>query len=334
MFTVRSGRHVLALSTATVMIATGLLLSVPAATAAEAPDDSPDPTVTLPVDAAEGALGPDDLSDLAVDAAAVVPAPVILTPTAGPQLSRIVEFTGTGVVGAEVTISIGAPGETPSVRPPVAVGADGTWRLLYYVFLTESDSQVASVVHSVDDVTSDPATVSFSVPAFPQSSAPEFVTPSEGETLPAGLVTFAGTGIPGEIVEVFVYHADSNHVNPMPATDVWRLALPFDEPHEPGTAIGVAVAADGTWTQSMTLTDPVDYVAVVAHVERMVEYGTWGLLSDVDVLTFSLSAAGPPMLPETGEAADNSTTALAGVAALLLGAALLVRARRRTDSVG
>jgi hypothetical protein len=186
----------------------------------------------------------------------------------------------------------------------------------------------------VDGVTSAAATVDYTVPAFPEIAAPQFTSPANNATVPTGSVTFTGTGIPGQLIQVFVYHADSAHVDPMPTDDVWRLALPFDEPHPPGLRIGVSVAADGTWEQTIRLKDAVDYVAVVAHVQNVPEWNNWVLLSDIgDVLRFRLqTSSGLATLPETGATLEPMSS-LTATASILLGGMLLVVARGRTRRV-
>lgn len=113
-----------------------------------------------------------------------VDAPVITSPEDGSSTtSSITEITGTGMPGAEVSL-------TGSVEDTATVADDGSWSVETKLGLGNHE---VTAVQTYKGVESDATTSSFTVAL----SAPTITTPEDGANLSEAVTEIAGTGKPG-----------------------------------------------------------------------------------------------------------------------------------------
>jgi large repetitive protein len=220
-------------------------------------------------------------------AAPALTAPALTAPAAGAQLpAGMVTFAGTGTPGSQVQVVVdGTPVGTATV------GADGSWSL---------DADVSNPGQHAVTVTAlgangqpaagvGPAEANFTVAeaaaAQPLVDAPRMTEPAQGAQLPAGTVTFAGTGTPGSQVQVAV----------------------------DGAPVGVAtVGADGSWSLDADITNPGQRSVVILPVGANGQ-PIPGVMPGVSSFTVAEAAAGGTGSGTTaGSGATNGNTAGTG----------------------
>ncbi|MET4050821.1 hypothetical protein ABID81_000154 [Frigoribacterium sp. PvP054] len=266
--------------------------------------------------------------------------------------SRSVTFTGTAPVGSTVTIT-GADGELGRAN----LGNASTYSITVEYAADAPVDQTVTVGGFVGGSGFDNTVVrSFVLPAAvvvppttPDATldAPVITSPTEGQVVVGDQVTFTGTGTPGSNILLAVVPTDQvAELEAAEGTDT--MAAAAAEPADPTDPTDpIVVDADGNWTVTLALT-PDDYTAAAVaflldeNGAPVLDAAGQPVISDPSAdVAFSLVAAvvpaGTPATPiatgTTGLAYTGSegTEAAIGIGAavLLLGATLMVLARRR-----
>lgn len=236
---------------------------------------------------------------------------VILTPEDGSAVTggEEIDVTGTATPGATVTLSVGGAAVD-------TVTADGAGAWSGNVTVNQYDATEIVAAQTVGTIAI-PGTTSVTViaPAAP-IAAPAITSPTNGATTDDSTPTISGTGVAGATVTVTVRNATG------------------------GELVGQAtVAADGTWSLTLT-TALVNGEYVVSAVQTLA--GETSVSSAA--VSFTVAAAPPTGNNTDGDNTDGNlaTTGsdfdaapFVGGAALLLliGAGVMVYARRRSSSV-
>ncbi len=276
---------------------------------------------------------------------------VVETPAEGTTTAtRTVTFSGTGNSGSTVNVLDTDGNRLPGTGAIVVV--DGQWSVDYTYADDAAVAQTVRVTQVTGGAGSGDVTRSFELPAVvvppttPDATldAPVITSPTEGQVVVGDQVTFTGTGTPGSNILLAVVPTDQvAELEAAEGTDT--MAAAAAEPADPTDPI--VVDADGNWTVTLALT-PDDYTAAAVaflldeNGAPVLDAAGQPVISDPSAdVAFSLVAAvvpaGTPATPiatgTTGLAYTGSegTEAAIGIGAavLLLGATLMVLARRR-----
>jgi large repetitive protein len=213
--------------------------------------------------------------------------PRLTSPVAGANLSDSeVTLKGTGQPGSTVQVLVNG-----TVVGEAVVGADGTWTLAVDLGKPGSYTLSAQVLDASGKpvAASDPLAVVLAAP-IPAIVAPVLISPSAGDQLTVGQVTFKGTGAPGSEVEIVL----------------------------DGKAIGKAkVDSDGTWSFTTELGQPGTHLVQARALDA-----TGKIVAESALVSLSVAAAvvkpaitsptagaslpsGPMTLVGTGKAGDE-----------------------------
>jgi hypothetical protein len=253
-------------------------------------------------------------------------APVITSPAEGAALKGVDRIDGTGTPGLTVKLSGDATGTA-------TVSSDGHWSIgvtgrPVYGQLTVTAAQLAP-----DDVDSPPAIRNFTLtPPAPAVSTVREGGKFEQDSLPG---TISGTGVDGALVTLAIDGTPAGTAN----VEGGRWSLPFPAGLNPGPhGLSASQSVEGVVSEPLlavfSITAPAEPAAppepaapAGAPAEPVAPAaGAPGVATPAAVLP-ARTPAGPDQLASTGA---GSILPVAGLAAasLLLGAALLVLARR------
>ena len=168
------------------------------------------------------------------------PAPAIAAPADGARTSDTMPtFSGTGVFGTDLTLTIDGAAVVCTEADPVVIGNDATWLCTPTVALTfDSHAAVPSQRDPANPTAPYPSgpIVNFTVQAQPTPPGPPVITvPADGTRLGNNMPTLTGTGQSGATVDV-IDVIDANGAS-------------LCEPHP-------VVGTDGSWTCTVALPLP------------------------------------------------------------------------------
>ncbi|MFT2751505.1 hypothetical protein [Clavibacter sp. Sh2088] len=268
----------------------------------EAPADQADATPEAPAPTAAPTATPSAPSAPAPAAPAAsaepaaLPAPVLLTPAEGDaQVEGTTTFSGTGVSGATIYISVfaaglrgGAGDNADFLQYSAAVGADGRWS-------TTATVPVGFWAFKADQSLGEQATSTEGNVAFTIRPAAPVITSPAPDTGVDGRLRLAGTGAAGSRVVVTVDGTD-------------------DEPLE----LTIPVRADGTWsTEALLPVGSYSVTAVASHplpYEREERYIESAPTAPVAVTVTRAAEAVRPVLlsPREGDSQVEGETTFSG----------------------
>jgi hypothetical protein len=257
-----------------------------------APADQADATPKAPAPTAAPTATPSAASA----EPAALPAPVLLTPAEGDaQVEGTTTFSGTGVAGATIHISVFAAGlrggtgdNADFLHYSAAVGAAGRWS-------TTATVPVGYWAYKADQSLGEEATSTEGNVAFTIRPAAPVITSPAPDTRVDGRLRLAGTGAAGSRVVVTVDGTD-------------------DEPLE----LTVPVRADGTWsTEALLPVGSYSVTAVASHplpYEREERYLESAPTAPVAVTVTRAAEAVRPVLlsPRDGDSQVEGETTFSG----------------------
>jgi hypothetical protein len=257
-----------------------------------APADQADATPKAPAPTAAPTATPSAASA----EPAALPAPVLLTPAEGDaQVEGTTTFSGTGVSGATIYISVfaaglrgGAGDNADFLQYSATVGADGRWS-------TTATVPVGYWAFKADQSLGEQATSTEGDVAFTIRPAAPVITSPAPDTRVDGRLRLAGTGAAGSRVVVTVDGTD-------------------DEPLE----LTIPVRADGTWsTEALLPVGSYSVTAVASHplpYEREERYIESAPTAPVAVTVTRAAEAVRPVLlsPREGDSQVEGETTFSG----------------------
>ncbi|WP_165063272.1 hypothetical protein [Marisediminicola senii] len=251
---------------------------------------------------------------------------VITSPVDGAVLgSRGILITGTAPQGSIVQVTVdGTP--VGSTRDAF----EGNWRQIVEFELDDPDGGTI-VVTGTDPAgaTLTPAQITITVP--PVETAPVVIAPFAGQVVQGNTVTFSGTGTPNGFVLLRYEPADEATRR---AFDIAHLAgqVPSEYPI-------LVVGSDGTWVCE-TFVPFGSYTVTAVHMAENADYfgpqvspfSEERPFTVVPVAAAKPATPGTPTLAATGPVVDGGPEL--GAVLLVVGAALVLQARRPRSAVG